>query len=155
MEEILHQLVCSLSMFIPLFTRLYTSQRVVRDFFRLQCVHVFHFGRSEKMCLPMEQNGGCLWVSVAALVFTSWFRSKVNFAWLLMRMTERKMNKQLIHWFTKRYLSIFLVQCCPCRFFLGGIVFQSFAAKNMVTFTSFVVSDQKVSSPSLYRRCVK
>ena len=33
MEEILHQLICSLSMFIPLFTRFYTSQVVVWDSF--------------------------------------------------------------------------------------------------------------------------
>ena len=36
MEEILHQLIGSLSMFIPLFTRFYTSQVVVWDFFRQQ-----------------------------------------------------------------------------------------------------------------------
>ena len=36
MEEILHQVVDSLSMFIPLFTGFYTSQAVVWDFFYQQ-----------------------------------------------------------------------------------------------------------------------
>ena len=49
------------------------------------------------------------------------------------------------NWFTDSpgvILAFFLVQCCPCRFFLGGMS-SKVCEENMVNSTSFVVSDQQ------------